>query len=275
MAAQPLSEAIHAESNMAGEVVVMKDLLHIGPLQKEEGNSFSAMRSAFWQKVVNNEKQPIEVDDMERLLEISNAMYKDESIHAWLWMAPWPADVCAYYWILPYLSKHKGRFHLLNIAGLPFLDMNGKVYYPKNISEILSKELIKARKLARQVTPAEIEVDGEEWRKLIMENAGIRTHEGGKKLISRNAEHYDDQLLSFCSHQFQKASRIVNQAMNKYNIPTGDLYLGWRLREMAKNEKLTIQGDISKSLKDFEVKIPGGTSDNVSDVVNENADIMQ
>lgn len=269
-AAQPLSEAIMLEPQMSGEVVVMKDILHVGPLQKEEGTSFSAMRSAFWQQVVNNEKQPVEVNDMERLLDISNAMYKDESIHAWLWMAPWPADVCAYHWMLPYLSKHKGRFHLLNIAGLPFLDSNGKVHYPKNISEILPKELVKARKLAREVTPAEIEVDGEEWRRLVNENSGIRTHEGGKKLVSRNEDHYDNQLLSFCSHQFQKASRIINQALSKYNIPTGDLYLGWRLREMTQTGKLTLQGETAKALKDFEVKILGGNLENEPVAASEN-----
>ncbi len=257
MAAGPLAEAIEMEPELKGEVIVLKDILHVGPIQKEEGQSFSDMRSAWWQEV-SNAKEPIRVDDMERLLEVSNAMYKDEEAVAWFWMAPWPADVCAYHWMLYYLSKHSGRFYLLNIAGLPFLDENGKVCYPKNISEILPKELVKARKLARQVTPAEVEVDGEEWNKLVQENAGIRVHEGGKKLASKPEDHYDNQLKSFCSHQFQKASRIVGQALNKYKIPTGDLHLGWRLRKLAESGQLLQQGDATKTLKDFEVKLPGG-----------------
>lgn len=257
MAAGPLAEAIEMEPELKGEVIVLKDILHVGPIQKEEGQSFSDMRSAWWQEV-SNAKEPIRVDDMERLLEVSNAMYKDEEAVAWFWMAPWPADVCAYHWMLYYLSKHSGRFYLLNIAGLPFLDENGKVCYPKNISEILPKELVKARKLARQVTPAEVEVDGEEWNKLVQENAGIRVHEGGKKLASKPEDHYDNQLKSFCSHQFQKASRIVSQALNKYKIPTGDLHLGWRLRKLAESGQLLQQGDATKTLKDFEVKLPGG-----------------
>lgn len=258
LAAQPLQEAILSEPSMQGEVVVMKDILHVGPLQKEEGQSFSQLRSAFWQDVVMNEKQPIEVTDMERLLEISTAMFNDPEITAWFWMAPSPADVCTYHWLLKYLSKHTNRFYILNIANLPFLDENGKVYYPKSISEILPRELVKARRLARLVTPAEVEIDGDEWRKLVEENAPIRTHEGGKKLLSRSSDYYDNQLLSFCSHQFEKASRIITQALKKYPLPTGDLHLGWRLRKMAEEGKLVLQGDVSKSLKDFEVKLPGG-----------------
>ncbi|HXS37061.1 MAG TPA: DUF3658 domain-containing protein [Flavipsychrobacter sp.] len=261
-AAEPLKQAVAMEPSIHGEVIVLKDILHVGPIQKEkeEGASFSALRSAFWQQILLNEKNPAQVDDMERLLEVSNKLFKDDEDQVWFWMAPWPADISAYYWTLKYLSKHQGRFYLINIAGLPFLDENGKVYYPKNISNILPRELVKARRLARLVTPAEIEVDSDEWNKMVQENAAIRTHEGGKKLISHNDDYYDNQLISFCSHQFQKASRIISQAMSKYNIPTGDIYLGWRLRKMAENGTLQLSGDITKTLRDFEVKLPGEAS---------------
>lgn len=256
LAAQPLSEAIMTEPTLQGEVIVLKDILHVGPIQKEEGRGFSELRTGFWQQVIPQDKD-LKVDDMERLLEVSNALFKDETAQVWFWMAPAPADVCAYHWMLPYLSKHMGRFFLLNISNLPFLDENGKVFYPKSISQILAKELIKARRLARPVTPAEVELDGEEWRKLINENAGIRTHGGGKKLASQPDSYYDNQLLSFCSHQFQKASRIVSQALNKFGIPTGDVHLGWRLRVLAEQGALVLQGNTMKELKDFEVKLPG------------------
>jgi hypothetical protein len=118
---------------------------------------------------------------------------------------------------------------------------------------------VKARRLARLVTPAEVEVDGDEWRKLVNEDAGIRTHGGGKKLASQGENHYDSQLVSFCSQQFQKASKIINQAMNKYGIPTGDVYLGWRLRKMADSGALIMQGDTTKTLKDFDLRLPGDT----------------
>jgi hypothetical protein len=264
MAAQPLQEAILNEPSIQGEVIILKDLLHLGPLKREEGVSFSTMRSEFWNTVIGNDKQPVEVNDLERLMEASTQLNNNPEAQIWLWMAPWPADVCTYHWMLSYLGKHIGRFYLVNIAGLPFLDENGKVYFPKNLSEIMPKELVKARRLARLVTPAEYEVDGEEWNRYVNENSGIRTHEGGKKLASREETQYDNILLSYCSHQFQKAHKVINQAISKYNVPTGDVYLGWRLREMSASCKLQLQGDTTKTLKDFEVKLPGG--DAVADI---------
>lgn len=253
-AAKPLQEAITTEPSMDGEIVVLKDLLHVGPLQKEEGLTFSELRSRFWQEVAPNEKPPVQVDDMERILEISARMFKDDTIQAWLWMAPWPADVSAYYWLIKYLSKHSNRFLLVNIANLPFLNDAGKVYYPKNISEILPRELVKARRLARPVTPAEVELDGDEWFNIVQTNAGIRTHEGGKKLASRSETHYDEQLMGFVSNDFQKASKIIRQLLTKATIPTGDIYLAWRLRQLAVAGVLELKGDPLKPFNEWEVR---------------------
>jgi hypothetical protein len=260
-AAAPLKDTIIMDPSIAGEVIVLKDILNVGPLQKEEGQSFSEMRTAFWQQVVNNEKHPVHVDDFERLSQACIELSKNEEAKVWLWIAPWPADICAYYWSLPYLGKYLGRFFVVNIAGLPFLDENGKVFFPKSIGEIQAKEIVKAKRLARAVNAAELETDSFEWRKITEDNAGVRTLEGGKRLGSKSEEQYDNQLNSFCSHQYQKASRIVNQALSKFNIPTSDVYLGWRLRKMVDTGRLQVQGELNKTLKDFDVKLPGDGAD--------------
>ncbi len=260
MAAQPLLEAVNMEPSMEGQVLALKDILHVGPIKKAQGQSFSQLRTEFWKEVVNDEKQEVVVNDLERLLEITTQLNNNPDDVVWLWMAPWPADVCAYYWMLNYMAKHLERFYVLNLGGLPFLNEEGKVYYPQNMSEILPKELVKARKLARLVTPAELEVDGEEWLNMTAENAGMRLLEGGKKLYTRDESFYDEKLLSFCSHQFQKGHRIVNQVISKLSVPTGDMYLGWRLRKLVQNETLLAEGDINKTLRDFSVKLPGGSA---------------
>lgn len=267
MAAVPLMEAVSMETSMNGEVLALKDILHVGPIKKAQGQSFSELRTAFWKEVVNDEKQEITVNDLERVLEVTTKLNNNTEDVVWLWMAPWPADVCAYYWLLNYMAKHLDRFYVLNLAGLPFLDEEGKVYYPKNMSEILPKELVKARRLARHVTPAELEVDGEEWLNMTTENAGMRLLEGGKKLYTRDESYFDEKLTSFCSHQFQKAHRIITQSISKLNVPTGDVYLGWRLRKLIENGTLLAEGDINKTSRDYSVKLPGGTVNEQETVV--------
>ncbi len=260
-AAKPLTEALSADPVNEETVLVLKDLLHIGPLQKEEGQKFSELRSAFWQTIVPQSKEQVTVEDMERILQVSHELHQSETPCVWFWMAPAAADVTAYYWLLFYFKKYRDRFFVVNVGGLPFLDTAGKLFYPKNISEIPPKELLKARRLARVVTPSEMEVDTDEWEKIKAENAAIRAYEGGKKLSHKSAALYDQQLSSFCSQQFQKASKIIRQAMSKYALPTGDLYLGWRLRQLVAEGALQAQGDTSKPLNEWEVKLAGGNEE--------------
>jgi len=269
-AAKPLTEAIFTNADEAETVIVLKDILHVGPLLKEEGQKFSALRAAFWQEVSPQMKEPVQVDDLERVLQTGNELSKSENAQIWFWMAPSAADTIAYFWLLFYLKKYRDRFSVVNTGGLPFLDDNGKLFYPKNISEISPKELLKAKKLARIITPSEMEVDTEEWEKLRNANDGIRVYEGGKKISGKGSDHYDQQLLSFCSHQYQKASKILRQAMSKYSIPTGDTFLAWRLRQLAANEQLSIQGDALKAFNEWDVKLTGGEPALVENTTSDN-----
>jgi peptide deformylase len=78
--------------------------------------------------------------------------------------------------------------HTINIVGLPFLNEKGQLFYPTNFSQIPAKEFLKTKRLLKEVTPAEYEVEGDEWARLQQENAWVRTYEGGKKIVFINAQ---------------------------------------------------------------------------------------
>ncbi len=232
LTAQPLFTAINEETAPGEEIVVLKDILHVGPL-RTDGIGFSEGRSAFWQTVSGEPSTPVVTDDLERLMQVSSRLSNSADIKIWFWMAPTPADVVAYFWLLHFLKKHQGRFYVVNINGLPFLDNNGKLFYPESIGHIPVKEVTKARKLARATLPSEWETDGDEWGRLLEEHSGIRIFEGGKRLKGAAIDHYDDLLLAAISAQPQKISKVINLVMSKHKVPTGDLFLQWRLKTMA------------------------------------------
>jgi len=238
VAAGALEEAVKQEEALNGEVIVLKDILHVGFLKDEHIASFSDVRSEFWNNVIPEGQPMAEVNDLERLMEISTRLSNQEDLAIWYWMAPSPADVTAYFWLLHYLKKHIGRVSVINISGLPFLDEQGKLFYPDSFGNIPVKEIIKAKKLSRVITPSEWETDGDEWKRLVAENAGIRVLEGGKKLSGKEIGFYDDILFGLINSQPQKATKIVNQAMTRNKIPTGDWFLLWRLRTFADHGRI-------------------------------------
>lgn len=256
-AALALKTAFDTIDGFGDELFVVKDVLSLGPLRSEE-LPFSALRSAFWQEVSGNE---VEVDDLERLMDLSTRSTNDTVQQIWFWMSGLPADVCTYFWLLHFLKKHMGKFFVVNINGLPFLDQEGKLFYPESIAALPPKQVLKAMKLSRAVTPSEWETDGEEWKRSIQEKeVGIRISGGGKQLIGKAIDHYDQRLLELAGTNNQKLTKLVTTAMQKYKIFTGDTFLIWRLAQLAGKQLLTITKD--------NVKLYSGMPTDASELFN-------
>ena len=136
---------------------------------------------------------------------------------------------------------------------LPFINATGNIFYPTWLHQIPAKEFIKAKKLAREITPSEFEIDPDEWAKLCTENKGVRLLEGAKKLIQADYDFYDSELKKYITHDWQKASKILSHFLNKSKETTSEPYLLWRLKTMINMDMFDVQGNLKRS-KEFELK---------------------
>ena len=66
-------------------------------------------------------------------------------------------------------------------------------------------------------------------------------------------DYYDDELIKFITPDWQKASKIISQFLNKAKETTGDAYLLWRLKVLIAQDKFDVQGK-QGNMKDFEIK---------------------
>lgn len=254
-AAKKLEAAFELDENLKGPVVVLRDTLGIGPIKPATDESWKVMRTTFWKTIRPTMEE--EVADEEILLQtIATAEQEEEPVC--IWLAPCVSDYTAYYWVLPYFKNYPGMLHTISILGLPFLNEKGQLFYPINFSEVLPKEFLKTKRLLKEVSPAEFEVDGEEWMRLSSEPHGVRVYDGGKKISSKPLEHFDSIVMASLSTDFTKASKVVHEAMKKIQQTVADYFIEWRLRELVASGQLSSQGDTTKLLKDFEVKKPGG-----------------
>lgn len=53
----------------------------------------------------------------------------------------------------------------------------------------------------------------------------------------------------------KKGARAIHHILSKMKIKTGDVFLLWRMRELAEEGSIEINGDTTKGWKDFEVKL--------------------
>ncbi len=254
-----LQEAIKLDENLQGELVEIKDELAVGPIADiYETEGYQARRD-WWKKILENSpytEQLNIIDDKLTVHQLKEKL-KDELQQAWIWVAPNQHDVCGYYWLINQLKEFEGRIYILSLNNLPFISDKGNIFYPRDLFEIPAKEFIKAKKLARHVTISEFELDSDEWKKLCRENGMIRILEGGKKIISKDADYYDSDILKAITQEPQKLQKIFSTLFSKMKLHTGDVFIVWRMKELASEGKLEVMGDWNNGWKEISIKLPG------------------
>lgn len=253
-----LEAAIELDESLRGEVWQVKDDYAVGPLADIYTETGIQTRKQWWKEVLaggdyDGKTETGEVDDNKLLQELKQRLQTDESEKIWIWAAQNKHDVSGYYWLISQLKDFQGKIFILYLNNLPFINEKGNIFYPEWLHVIPPKEFIKAKRLARPVTLSELEVDPDEWTKLYNENKGVRLLEGGKKLVQKDYDFYDEELSKFITPDWQKASKLIHQFLSKAKHTTGDAYLLWRLKAMVAAGTIDIQGE-PKKMKDFEIK---------------------
>jgi Domain of unknown function (DUF1835)/Protein of unknown function len=253
-----LNKAIELDDSLNGQVIQIKDDFAVGPLNQIYTEDGIETRKNWWREVLSGgdydgKVETGEVDDNKTMSELVDTLKGNTDETVWIWAAQNKHDVCGYYWVLHFLKEFQGRIYILYLNNLPFINEKGLLFYPEWLHLIPPREFLKAKKLARPVTLSEFEVDPDEWTRLCNEGKGVRLLEGGKKLTQVEAEFYDAELKQFIHSDWQKASKIIHQYLQKSRHSTGDAYLLWRLKLMIKAGGWDVQGDLKK-MKDFEVK---------------------
>ena len=255
-----LQKAIELDETLAGDIVEIKDDYAVGPLEDIYTDEGAEARRHWWVKLLHtgdldgHASKDI-VNDHRTVEQLTERLNADEKEAVWIWAGQNKHDVCGYFWLLHYLKPYQGRIFILYLNNLPFLTEQGSLFYPKHLFKIPPKEFLKAKKLARPITPSEFELDPDEWIRISKAGSEVRLLEGGKKLNLQPVEYYDEVLKKYITGDFSKAFKIISQFLSKEPETTGDMFLLWRLKQMLPQSGWEVRGEV-KAMKDFEIRNP-------------------
>ena len=256
-----IKKAMQLDESLQGEIVQIRDEFGVGPLKDLDTDEGWKVRQDWWREILKDSIYKPDLtgsfDDRDTVKEIKKWFDEHDGQEAWMWMGQNQHDVTGYYWLMPQLREYQGRLMVLFLNNLPFINEKGLLFYPLSIHEILPKEAVKAKKLARAITLSEFEVDPDEWKRLSDENAMVRILEGGKKIAGKDEKFYDQEIMKNLSSEWQKAWRVLSNTLHRMKIKTGDVFLMWRLKHLINEGGIEVLGDVSKGWKDFDVKISG------------------
>lgn len=252
-----LKKAIELDKALQGEVWQIKDEFAVGPIANIFETEGYQQRRDWWKEVLQHSPYTDSlniVDDKLTVAKIRREIEeKNETV--WIWMAPNQHDVCGYYWLASQLAEYSGKVFIVNLSNLPFINEKGGLFYPQDLFQIQPKEFIKAKKLHRPITASEFEMDSDEWKKLCNENAMIRVYEGGKKIRSTETSFYDENIFSILHKEPQKLSKFLHSFYAKTKAHVGDVFIVWRIKALAEQNKIVITGDWMKGWKDITIQM--------------------
>lgn len=255
-----LNKAIELDETLSGEIFEIKDEWGVGPLKDIDTDEGWTAREDWWRMLLKGspygEKTVGSFDDRNTVEAIKKWLDENENGEAWIWMGQNQHDVTGYFWLMPQLKAYQGRLMIIYLNNLPFINEKGQLFYPWAVHDILPKEAVKAKKLARPITLSEFEIDPDEWRKISEENAMVRILEGGKKIVGKEETFYDGEILKNITGDWQKATRALTNILHRMKIKTGDVYLMWRMKQLITEGKIQVMGDMEKGWKEFDVKLP-------------------
>ncbi len=259
-----MKQVMELDETLAGEVILIRDDFAVGPLTGLDTEEGWNARMEWWRSLLQNSPYGDltgSFDDRKTVEEIKAKLDENAEEQVWIWMGQNQHDVCGYYWLMPQLKNYQGRIMTLYMNNLPFINEKGQIFYPSWLHEIQPKEFLKAKKLARPITLSEFEVDPDEWKKLVDENAMVRILEGGKKIAGKDESFYDSEIIKNLTAEWQKASRVLMNTLHRMKIKTGDVFIMYRMKQLIADGKIEVTGDVNKNWKDFDVKLAGAKAD--------------
>ena len=252
-----LERGFAPDESIDKNIINLKSDYSLGPVEYPLTNENLEKRNDWWKKIITDETDisfsAANEADVQIINEIKNSLTNNESEELWIWIAPNTQDVSGYYFLLSQLTELTDKVFVVWLNNLPFINEKGQIFYPRYLSEIPSREFLKAKKLYRAISAGEVEVDMDEWSKLCQENKTVRILKDHKKLAQFDEEYFDKTILNFITADWQKVSKVLQQFNHKSLDIIPEEYLLWRVRSMIENNEIESQGDITNR-KEWEVK---------------------
>ncbi len=255
-----MKNVIELDPGLEGDVMLVRDDFAVGPLLGLDTEEGWNARVEWWKTQLQGSPYKEDLagtfDDRLTLADIRKKLDENADEQLWIWMGQNQHDVMGYFWLMPQLRDFQGRVMVLYLNNLPFINEKGQIFYPSWLHEIQPREFLKAKKLARPITLSEFEVDPDEWKRLVLENNTVRILEGGKKIVSRDPDFFDNELLKNLTPEWQKATRVLTNTLHRMKIKTGDVFLMARMKALIAEGRIEVTGDLEKGWKDFDVRLP-------------------
>ncbi len=155
---------------------------------------------------------------------------------------------------LRYLSsllKNKGLYEV-NISDSYVGNYDGNGYKPRAFGECAPKEIGYLILTMKKIEKEKCNCLMNDWEVLRTSKETLRILKENK-IIGVDESYYDNDILSNCTFNFKKATRVVGETMGKSDQLVSDTYIDYRVRKLIEIGKVEYRGRV-ETMRDFEIR---------------------
>ncbi|MEJ2884294.1 DUF3658 domain-containing protein [Pedobacter sp. GR22-6] len=243
------------------EVIALSNALNEGPVCSLESTEQELQARTDWFIRITKamfagsyyDQHRSQIEDLGRLSRILEYVRLGSRIYLWTGLnaAEFTGTARLFY----YIASYADNFSIATFPHFSTTKVNGKINCTNSLATTRQEEvpyIFKNFKL-------QSETDFQVWKKrgqVLMTQSGnlrILQDDGSLKEVPEN--YFDSALRDNCKIDFQESALTVAYTLFQIDFAVGDIFLTWRLIEMAKNKEIEYKGDL-KALRDFELRLP-------------------
>ena len=234
------------------QLICLEDCLNIGPVcdldsvvEIEERNDWL---SKVFNVVINKDIETIKAF-------IEN--HENERIYFWTGYCA--SDILNTARLLYHLPSYCNNIFTIDFSNVTVKNRLGNVIYPKVLYVVEPSQVGEIAKHFYRLKGEKISKLIQLWEKIKVGRSMLRILDKNGQILENEETYFDSLLESFCTSEFQKATRIIGQALGHLfhadHDFIGDMYLDWRLKQLSVMNKIEARGKLNGLMRDYEVKL--------------------
>ncbi len=259
------------ESEYKGEVINFREDHSTGPLFEIDTEKGLKKRIEWFEKML---KAVSEYDYFKDIVKDFIDTYEDiKNIDLDSKIVIWCGENTVDQVGLRYLSTlfRNRELYEVNVSDSYINGYDGKRYKPRALGEC-SPEAIEHLILTMK------KIEKEKHKNLVNEWEILRTSKENLRVLKNNnligvdESYYDEDILSNCTFNFQKASRVIGSTMGNSDQLVSDMYIDYRVRKLVESGKVEYRGKL-ETMRDFEIKVLGSVNEFFTKIFKKNCEI--
>ena len=232
------------------QLISLNDCMNLGPICDLDSDEEIEKRNNWLSKIFEDEMFVYIKGDIETLkMLIDN--YRNEKIYLWTGLVA--SEIIHTSRLLYHLQPCSNNVFVFDFSNFSMKNIHGEVVHPRCLGATDLSRVDKVDKHFRQVTDEELSQFRNLWERIKFGNSLLWILDDGR-IVEKDETYFDSFLLSYCTREFQRPARIIGNTLCTFDFNIGDLYLNYRMKQLALMKKVEFRG-ILKQMRDYEVRL--------------------